>query len=164
VKLFSASCRSCHIDRLQPQVFNRHGVFLVTESEALTYHYDLDLRSAVARPDPRVSHAMNLTIDELGRILGSVTVSYPRFDPAPDGALPVSARPLAAEVQAEIHAAYNQTAFTRELDDRVYPDVHRLGQPCTMHTFDVTGLESLLDARGYLAIEAVRAAGLRNLV
>ena len=29
--------------RLQPKAHNPHAVFLVTESEAITYHYELDL-------------------------------------------------------------------------------------------------------------------------
>ena len=42
VKLFSTAYHNCHIQRLQPQAANRHAVFLVTESEAITYHYELD--------------------------------------------------------------------------------------------------------------------------
>ncbi len=49
VRLFSAADHNCHIRRLQPQGANRHAVFLVTESEALTYHYELDLRPSPAR-------------------------------------------------------------------------------------------------------------------
>ena len=37
-------------------------VFLVTESEAITYHYELDLRLD-NRPDPRIAHTLNLRTD-----------------------------------------------------------------------------------------------------
>ena len=43
VKLFSTAYHNCHIRRLQPKAVNRHAVFLVAESEAITYHYELDL-------------------------------------------------------------------------------------------------------------------------
>ena len=44
VRLFSTATHNCHVRRLQPNGQNRHAVFLVTESEALDYHYELDLR------------------------------------------------------------------------------------------------------------------------
>ena len=45
VKLFSTAFHNCHIQRLQPRGHNLHAVFLVTESEAITYNYELDLVS-----------------------------------------------------------------------------------------------------------------------
>ena len=48
VRLFSAATHNCNIQRLQPRGDNKHAVFLVTESEALTYHYELDLRGSAA--------------------------------------------------------------------------------------------------------------------
>jgi hypothetical protein len=47
---FSAATHNCHIRRLQPRDGNRHAVFMVTESEAITYHYELDLRPDTLRP------------------------------------------------------------------------------------------------------------------
>ena len=55
VKLFSTAYHNCHIRRLQPQGANRHAVFLVTESEAITYHYELDLRAAQFEARSRAS-------------------------------------------------------------------------------------------------------------
>ncbi len=162
VKLFSASCRNCHIDRLQPQAFNRHAVFLVTESEALTYHYELDLRASPPRPDPRVAHTVNLRIDEFGRVLESVAIGYPRLSTALDVTLPVAARQLAADVQAELHIAYVESAFTAELPETQFPDAHRLGLPCETRSYEVTGLESRLGAGGYFALDDLRAASLHN--
>jgi len=80
VKLFSTACHNCQIQRLQPQEQNPHAVFLVTESEAINYHYELALPSAGGdlTPDPRIAHALNLRIDEIGNILQSVAVAYPR--------------------------------------------------------------------------------------
>ncbi|MCK6694183.1 MAG: insecticidal toxin complex protein, partial [Thermoanaerobaculia bacterium] len=71
VKLFSTAFHNCHIQRLQPRGKNPYGVFLVTESEAITYHYELDLRlytPDIGEADPRIAHTLNLRIDELGNI------------------------------------------------------------------------------------------------
>src|SRR5262249_1551912 len=64
VKLFSTAYHNCHIRRLQPQAINRHAVFLVAESEAITYHCELDLTEDTLRPDPRIAHTLNLQFDE----------------------------------------------------------------------------------------------------
>ncbi len=48
VKLFSTAYHNCHIRACNHRARNRHAVFLVTESEAITYHYELDLRPADA--------------------------------------------------------------------------------------------------------------------
>ena len=62
--------------------------FLVTESEAITYHYELDLRPEIpGKPDPRIAHTLNLHIDEYGNVLQSVAVVYPRFGKFEDGSL-----------------------------------------------------------------------------
>ncbi len=80
VKLFSTAYHNCNIQRLQPQAENKHAVFLVTESEAITYNYELDLRQEELRPDPRIAHTLNLRIDEYGNIQQSVAVAYPRVN------------------------------------------------------------------------------------
>ncbi len=52
VKLFSTAYHNCHIRRLQPKALNSHAVFLVAESEAITYHYELDLTQDDIAPRP----------------------------------------------------------------------------------------------------------------
>lgn len=140
VKLFSAAYHSCHLDRLQRQESNRHAVFLVTESEAITYHYELDLRTAPVKPDPRVTHTLNLRVDELGHVLQSVAVAYPRFNASPDSTLPAAARQLSSEVQKELHVAYTETVYTQDLSEHDYPDVNRLRLPCEVQTYELTGI------------------------
>src|SRR5207237_2916239 len=71
VKLFSAAQHACHIRRVQPTGDNRHAVFVVTESEAITYRHELDLTTN-QDPDPRVANPLNLRVDAYGRVLLSV--------------------------------------------------------------------------------------------
>jgi hypothetical protein len=87
VKLYSTAYHNCHIQRLQPQADNPHAVFLVAESEAITYHYELDLTTKDVRPDPRIAHTLNLQYDEYANVLQSVAVVYPRLGKFEDNSL-----------------------------------------------------------------------------
>ena len=140
VKLFSTAYHHCHIDRLQPRGPNRHAVFLTTESEAVTYHYELDISAPGAKPDPRVSHTLNLRIDAFGNVLQSVAVGYPRFVPFTDpaGTLATETTNLIRRVQGELHLAYTETRFTDADIDT--PDVYRLRMPCQVQTYELTGI------------------------
>ena len=99
---------------------NRHAVFLVTESEALTYHYELDLRPSPARtplePDPRIAHTLNLSFDELGNVQQSVAVGYRRARAHQDDpALDAEQLGLIRDVQRERHVAYTETRYTDDV-------------------------------------------------
>lgn len=166
VKLFSTAYHSCHIDRLQRQGINQHAVFLVTESEAITYHYELDLRNNQLQPDPRVAHTLNVRIDEFGHVLQSIAVTYPRFKTSLDSTLPAAAQPLAADVQQERHLAYTETCFTQDLREQDYPDTNRMRLPCEVQTYELTGIgpedaedRTTPDRRDnrYFAIDELRA-------
>ena len=137
VKLFSTAYHNCHIRRLQPQAGNRYAVFLVAESEAITYHYELDLTTQNVRPDPRIAHSVNLTFDEYANVLQSVAVVYPRLGQHVDSTLPSGAEALIATVQRERHVAYTETRFTNDSEDS---DHHRLRVPCEVLTYELTGI------------------------
>ncbi len=145
VKLFSTAYHNCHIRRLQPKPpspigWERAGVravFLVTESEAITYHYELDLRQETLTPDPRVAHTLNLNIDEFGNVLQAVAAVYPRIGRHADPSLPLGAEALIAQVQGEMHLAYAETRYTNDVDEQ---DSYRLRVPCEVLTYELTGL------------------------
>ncbi|MEJ7711918.1 MAG: toxin TcdB middle/C-terminal domain-containing protein [Pyrinomonadaceae bacterium] len=113
VRLFSAATHNCHIRRIQPRGDNRHAVFLVTESEALNYHYELDLRIAPLEADPRVAHTLNLRHDEYGNAQQSVAIAYGRVAPGRHADLPRA--DLIDRVQAEPHIAYSETRYTKDV-------------------------------------------------
>jgi RHS repeat-associated protein len=137
VKLFSTAYHNCKIQRLQERGTNQHAVFLVTESEAITYHYDLALAGDVLRPDPRVAHTLNLNIDELGNVLQSVAVAHPRLERFQDDALAPDEIALIQRVQGETHLAYRENRFTTDIDA---DDVLRLRMPCEVLTYELTGI------------------------
>lgn len=150
VKIFSAAVPNCQIQRLQPQADNRHAVFLVTERETITYHYELDLRSTILRPDPRIAHSMHLRIDEYGNVQQAVTIGYPRRQTAlaNDAILrdPLIADTIKAQlrdVQAALQIAYVETRYTNDVPapNEVDPDQYRLRLPYEVRTYELGGLD-----------------------
>lgn len=158
VKLFSAAYHNCHVRRLQPRGENRHAVFLVTESEAVTYHYELDLRDATVLPDPRVAHTLNLNVDDYGHVLQSASVVYPRLGRHTDPSLPASAEDRIAAVQGELHLAYTETRFTGDVSG---PDDHRLRVPCEVRTYELAGIRP--DDERHFTLAELRAFRLSSV-
>jgi RHS repeat-associated protein len=144
VRLFSTAYHNCHIRRLQPLAENRHAVFLVVESEAITYNYELDLQQSTLTPDPRIAHTLNLHFDDYGRATQTVAVVYPRLESYSDPANTLKTEELALihKVQSERHLAYTETHYTEELPDD--SDQHRLPSPCEVLTYELTGADSTL--------------------
>ncbi|SFE35143.1 SpvB/TcaC N-terminal domain-containing protein [Nitrosomonas sp. Nm166] len=160
VKLFSTAYHNCHIQRLQPRADNRHAVFLVTGSEAITYHYELDLRDPAIAPDPRIAHTLNLRTDSYGNVLESVAVAYPRSGrhietDTGTALLPADTPDRIREVQDKPHLVYSENRFTEDIDDPHDsdnpPDLdnHRLPLPYEVKTYELTGLEPEADELYY---------------
>jgi RHS repeat-associated protein len=160
VRLFSATSRSCQIRLEQPRSTNRHAVLHVVDSEVISYHYELDLRGEMLTPDPRITHTLNLQVDEYGNVGQSVTVGYPRWQPVPldDPLLPAGAEALVAAVQAELHVAYAETRYTTDVLD---PDGYRLRLPCQLQTYDLTGVGPGAPGR-YLSLDVLRGLKLSD--
>ncbi len=169
VRLFSTATHNCHIRRLQPKGNNQHAVFLVTESEALSYHYELDLRSVTfpadpgtiepLKPDPRVAHTLNLSFDEYGNIQQSIAVGYKRARLFADSEL-TEHLGLIRDVQGEQHLAYTETHYTGDVIEPAAGTAiiqhYRLRVPWEVQTYELTGISpahgryfDLIELRGY---------------
>src|SRR5215213_6508749 len=170
VRLFSTATHNCHVRRLQPNGQNRHAVFLVTESEALNYHYELDLRPVTfpsdpqnipaLTPDPRVAHTLNLSVDEFGHVQQSIAVGYNRTRPFDDPEFTREQIALVRDVQNEQHLVYTETRYTNDSIEPVTGSAaiqhYRLRLPAEVQTFQLTGFTpaqgfyfDLSDLRGY---------------
>lgn len=168
VKLFTAAVHNCHIQRLQPQAANRHAVFHVTESEAITYHYELDLRATALTPDPRIAHTLNLNIDEYGNIRQAVAAVYPRLGKYGDDTLTEDAVALIQHVQGELHLAYTETHYTHDIPndpantplDQQDLDNYRLRLPCEVLTYELSGIQRTSD---YFTLDELRAYQLSDV-
>ena len=139
VKLFSAATHNCHIQLLQRKADNRHAVFLVTESEAITYHYELDLKPETLQPDPRIAHTLNLKTDDFGNVLQSIAIGYPRRLAFNDVNLATQDVGRIRDVQRELHLAYAENRYT---GDVIGDDLHRLHVPCEVLTYQLTGIRT----------------------
>lgn len=139
VRMFSSAYHNCHIRKLQPMGKNKYAVFLSTESEAITYNYELDLLNETLTPDPRIVHTLNLNTDELGNILEAVTIAYPRILQHTETSLPAGALELISAVQKEQLLTFSFNHYTEDLKE----DSHRfrLRLPCETKTFELTGFE-----------------------
>jgi RHS repeat-associated protein len=139
VKLFTAAAHNCQIRRIQPRARNPHAVFMVTESEALTYHYEMDLSGPTVRPDPRIAHTLVLNTNQYGQPLQQAAVAYPRVRPfeREETLLTSETVNLIRQVQTELHVGYTETQYTNDVDAG---DRYRLRQPCEVSTFEVKGI------------------------
>ena len=147
VRLYSVATHNCQIQRLQPKGANQHAVFLVTESEAITYHHELPIPSGsvLLSPDPRIAHTLNLRHDAYGNLEQAVAIGYPRWTAGGYPGLPDPAR--IAAVQNELHMAYTEVRTTGDAllaardNDLLSPlRHHRLRLPCETRTYEITDL------------------------
>ena len=162
VHLFSAATRNCRVRRIQPRRHQpRTRCFLVTESEAVSYQYELPLggdRSARRRPARRTHAQSSLRRLRPHAAVGRGGVSATRAhtstiqrDPAP---LTAEQLALVRDVQSELHVAYTEPDYTSELPfGRLH---HRLPAPCEVRTYELTGVTPTPLDNGYLTPEALR--------
>jgi RHS repeat-associated protein len=169
VKLFSTAYHNCHIRRVQAQAENRFAVFLVAESEAITYQYELDLRASTLaalsepktlKPDPRIAHTLNLQWDDQANVLQSVAVVYPRIGAFDDASLNADQLKRIRDVQSERHLAYSETRYTADFgakpeDKPAALDNHRLRVPCEVLSYELTGIPP--NSGSYFTLEELRA-------
>lgn len=126
---FSVATHNCVIELLQPRGKNKHAVFIVKESEAITYNYERNSN------DPRIAHTLNIKLDEYGNVLESASVVYPRRE-----AKILEEAILPAETQEEQRKTViicTQNQFT---NDVLGENVHRLRLPSEVKTFELKGV------------------------
>jgi RHS repeat-associated protein len=122
---YSVATHNCVIELLQPKGKNRYAVFVVKESEALTYSYERNTG------DPRIAHTLNVELDEYGNILESASVVYPRANA--DAGLPATTR-LA---QAKLAITYTSNRYTKDAIDE---SSNRLRLLAETMTFELKGV------------------------
>lgn len=121
---YSVSTQNCVIELVQPRGQNSHAVFVVKESEALTYSYERNTA------DPRISHNLNIKLDRYGNVLESATVVYPRLSGA------------VLQAQEKTNIIYTQNVFTDDVkgDDAMGTDDYRLRLPSEVKAYELKGV------------------------
>ncbi len=150
---YTVSTHSYAVMQVQPQAGNLYGAFLSYQQQSLDWSAERDIS------DPRVAHQLTLAVDELGNVLESATVSYPR-DPAaitatlaaiaamvPAGAPAIPTADLAQvrTVQSRMLATYSANVFTT--DAITTSGGYHLRVPCEARTYEVTNLSLAPTAR-----------------
>ncbi len=122
---FSVATHNCVIELVQPKGKNKYAVFVVKESEAVTYNYERNSE------DPRIAHSLNIKLDEYGNVLESVSVVYPRL--LTDASLPIETQ----QDQNKTVIIYTQNQFT---NDVISETDYRLRLPSELKTFELKGV------------------------
>jgi len=122
---FTVATKNYRIELVQPKGQNKHAIFTVKESEAITYSYERNTE------DPRIAHNLNIKSDEYGNMLESATVVYPRL--FADDSLP---QPTQLE-QNKTVITYTLNKFT---NDVIGPDTYRLRLPSETKMFELKGV------------------------
>lgn len=138
---YQVATHNCEIQVLQPREDNLFAVFVVKESEAISYHYE---RRAT---DPRITHTLNIEVDEYGNVLESASVVYGRLKTSGDPALQIAPENpqglndcIAATIQAQgqTHVIYTQNEYTK--DNRRGERSYRLPVLWQSKTYELNGL------------------------
>lgn len=119
---YTVATHNCCIELLQPKGNNKHAVFVVKESETMTYTYERNPH------EPRIAHTLNLKLDSYGNVLDSVSVVYPKK--TVDINLPEEIR----KAQSRAVVLYTQNRFT---NDVIEEDTYRLRLPAEVKTYEL---------------------------
>jgi RHS repeat-associated protein len=140
---YTASERNYTIEALQPQGENRHAVFFAHARETIDFHYERKLfkvsrgtlvdpnnppRDAKDAADPRVTHAVTLSVDPFGNVLQSIAIGYGRryLDPA--------LTQVDQAKQSVILITYSENGYTNAI---AADDVYRIPLPCETRTYEL---------------------------
>ena len=154
MKPYLVTTHNCNIQLIQRKAFNPYGVFLVTESEALTFSCERD------ETDYRLVHSINTQFDELGNVLENVSVVYGRdetkavtyFQDLKNRVTDFSEH---SNQQAQLASAFHDAMEKAQAEqtthhiiitksqltnDMISDNNYRLRLPAEVKTFEVTGL------------------------
>lgn len=122
---YSVATHNCIIELIQPKGKNKHAVFVMKESEAITYSYERNPE------DPRIIHSLNIKLDEYSNVLESASVVYPRL------LVDISLPTVTQEEQSKTRIIYIESQYT---NDVLGNDIHRLRMPSEVKTFELKGV------------------------
>lgn len=124
---YSTAMHNCQIELLQPKGHNKHAIFVVKESEAVTYSYERDTE------DPRIAHTLNIKLDQYGNVLESASVVYPKIKT--ELSLPIETQ----EAQNQTRITFTETIFTKnEFDSET---AYRLRLPAESITYELKNVK-----------------------
>jgi RHS repeat-associated protein len=148
---YSASERNYTFEAFQPQGPNKYGVFFVHPRETVDFHYERKLfkvvgsfladqnnppAGAASVSDPRVTHAVTLSVDPFGNVLQSVAIGYGRR--YADPALTLNDQTK----QSTSLATYTANSYTNPI---LLDDIYRTPLPAESSTYELIQLQLKAD-------------------
>jgi RHS repeat-associated protein len=124
---YTVSEQNFTVELLQSKGGNRHAVCFTHTREALSINYERN------PTDPRISHALTLSVDNFGNVLQSASIAYGRLQVADP---PLSQVDQLRQTQLFVTCAENR--FTNAIEE---VNDYRTPLPCEVTSFEVTGLE-----------------------
>ena len=136
---YSVATHTCEIVLLQERGNNHFASFIVKESETISYTYERNPE------DPRIAHTLNLQTDELGNILESVAVVYPRLKEEglllghrDDTVANKSAKQKGREGQKKQWITFTKNDFTKDI---ISTNNYYLRKNWQTQTYELTGIK-----------------------
>lgn len=136
---YTTTNQSCLIQMLQPKLQNVNAVFMVQQSEALTYTYERN------PADPRIAHNMTIETDEFGNVVKAAAISYGRKT------TDIALTPSEQAEQSKTHIIFSENNFTNKID--TIADFH-LPLAYESKTYHLTGL--IPQAGDYFTIAEIK--------
>lgn len=123
---YRVSERNYTVKCLQPSATNRHAVFFTHPRETIDFHYERKLSDigGKQRADPRISHTMNLAVDNFGNVERAAAINYRRRE-VPD---------LKEAEQENTHITFTVSRFANQADKT---DWYRIGLPIETRTYEL---------------------------
>ena len=140
---YTVATHNCVIELIQPKGKNKYAIFVVKESESITYNYERNIE------DPRIAHNLNIKLDEFGNILETASVVYPRQQ------IDTSLPDVTKVTQSKTIITYLENKFTNDIDDRMEvnkPDAYRLRLPAETKTYQLKGVKKNPESNFYYSL------------
>ncbi|MCG8410760.1 MAG: hypothetical protein MI739_05695, partial [Bacteroidales bacterium] len=125
------------INRIQAKANNKHASFLVSDNEAISYHYERNIA------DPRILHTLALEIDAYGNVLKSAQVSYPRR--------------ITSEAKSE-QLALKIVVSQNDVINKLEKNINLIGIPYQAQSFELKGLNFKWGSSNKLTVHDINQA------
>jgi hypothetical protein len=126
---YSAVENNYEVKLIQAQGNQKHAVFLTYGRESISLNYDRN------PSDPRISHSLNLEMDEYGNVLKSCSIAYGRKTTNP------SLPPEVTRDQQKIYITYGESDYTPDIQREVPTPVYRLRVPYESRSYEITRIQ-----------------------
>lgn len=113
---YSVKEQNYSIELLKAREGIGHAIFFVHPRESIDFHYERKLYDVQGKkvPDPRVTHALTLAVDDYGNVQQSVSIAYGRRHDDPDPLL----TPADKAEQKKIWITYTENKYTNDVQEK----------------------------------------------